>query len=81
MGLHFGNLAKVTGITYFRLSPYEQRAFAGLLDGSGRWVKRMRSGFLRAAPFFMGTYMAQAWATETNHKLHRKDPKDYENDQ
>uniref|UniRef100_A0A090X7J7 Cytochrome b-c1 complex subunit 8 n=1 Tax=Ixodes ricinus TaxID=34613 RepID=A0A090X7J7_IXORI len=31
MGLHFGNLIKLRGVVTYRLSPYEQRAFAGLL--------------------------------------------------
>ncbi|CAK9819190.1 Cytochrome b-c1 complex subunit 8 [Anthophora plagiata] len=80
MGLKFGNLMKMSGITFFRLSPYEQKAFAGAIDGAGRMIKRGLSNFLMIAPFFMGGYLIRAWADAENYNLHRKDPRDYEND-
>ena len=32
MGKHFGELAKLRGIIQFRISPHEQRAFAGAIS-------------------------------------------------
>ncbi|CAK9826135.1 Cytochrome b-c1 complex subunit 8 [Anthophora retusa] len=80
MGLKFGNLIKMSGVTFFRLSPYEQKAFAGAVDGAGRMIKRGLTNFVQIAPIFIGGYMIRAWADEENYKLHRKNPKDYEND-
>lgn len=50
MGLKFGNLKKLSGITFFRLSPYEQRAFAGVGEATGRMIKCLRSTILTAGP-------------------------------
>lgn len=50
MGLKFGNLKKLSGITFFRLSPYEQRAFAGVGEATGRMMKRLKSYILTAGP-------------------------------
>ncbi|CAL7936609.1 unnamed protein product [Xylocopa violacea] len=80
MGLKFGMLAKMTGVTFFRLSPYEQKALAGMWEGGGRMAGRWRRFFLRFGPIFLGNYILMDWATEANHKMHRKNPKDYEND-
>ncbi|XP_076761325.1 ubiquinol-cytochrome c reductase ubiquinone-binding protein [Xylocopa sonorina] len=80
MGLKFGRLAKMTGVTFFRLSPYEQKAFAGVWAGGGRMMKRWRTFFLRFGFMFGGTYMLMVWANEENRKMHRKNPKDFEND-
>lgn len=50
-GLHFGNLAKIRGIVYFRLSPYEQKAFGGVIDhGVPNIIRRMREQVLRVVP-------------------------------
>ena len=32
MGKHFGELAKLRGIIQFKISPHEQRAFAGVIS-------------------------------------------------
>ncbi|KOC59830.1 Cytochrome b-c1 complex subunit 8 [Habropoda laboriosa] len=80
MGLKFGNLKRMSGITYFRLSPYEQKAFTGIVDGVNRMAFRAMSHFLRIGPFFLGGYMLREWACEENYKMHRKNPEDYAND-
>ncbi|OAD55450.1 Cytochrome b-c1 complex subunit 8 [Eufriesea mexicana] len=69
MGLDFGNLARISGITFFRLSPHEQRAFAGMND--------LGVGLMKV---FMISFIIMNWAHEENRKLYRKNPKDYEND-
>ncbi|XP_076176234.1 ubiquinol-cytochrome c reductase ubiquinone-binding protein [Ptiloglossa arizonensis] len=81
MGKKFGNLAYISGITYFRISPYEQRAFAGMIkDGVPNMIRRINASILRSTPFFLMTYLVMEWANEEYHSLHRKNPKDYEND-
>ncbi|EFN86755.1 cytochrome b-c1 complex subunit 8 [Harpegnathos saltator] len=81
MGKYFGNLAKISGVVYFRISPYEQKALKGVIsDGVPNLIRRLKGNVFRIAPIFMGTYLLMCWADETNRALHRKNPKDYEND-
>ncbi|TGZ51077.1 cytochrome b-c1 complex subunit 8 [Temnothorax curvispinosus] len=81
MGKEFGNLAKINGIVFFRLSPYEQKAFKGIIsEGVPNTIRRIRGSIFRVAPFFMFTYLLVNWAKEKNLALSRKNPKDYEND-
>lgn len=51
MGKHFGELAKIRGIIQYRLSPHEQRAFAGAISkGLPNVFVRLRSNILRVLP-------------------------------
>jgi len=50
-GQHFGNLAKVHGIVTYKLSPFEQRAFAGAISkGLPNMVRRFRSNVFIVTP-------------------------------
>lgn len=50
-GAHFGNLAKVHGIVTYKLSPFEQRAFAGAISkGLPNMLRRIRSNIFRVTP-------------------------------
>lgn len=50
-GQHFGNLAKVHGIVTYKLSPFEQRAFAGAISkGVPNMLRRIRSNIFRFTP-------------------------------
>ncbi|KAH8340312.1 hypothetical protein KR067_011756 [Drosophila pandora] len=50
-GAHFGNLAKVHGIVTYKLSPFEQRAFAGAISkGVPNMIRRFRSNVFIVAP-------------------------------
>ncbi|XP_050452096.1 cytochrome b-c1 complex subunit 8-like [Cataglyphis hispanica] len=81
MGKQFGNLAKINGIVFFRLSPYEQKAFKGIIaEGLPNLLRRFQDRVFRVAPFFMFSYLLVNWAKETNDAFSRKNPKDYEND-
>ncbi|XP_014478554.1 PREDICTED: cytochrome b-c1 complex subunit 8 [Dinoponera quadriceps] len=81
MGKYWGNLAKISGIVYFRLSPHEQKAFKGIIsEGVPNLLRRFQGSVFRVAPFFMFTYLLMEWAKEKNREIHRKNPKDYEND-
>ncbi|XP_068971226.1 cytochrome b-c1 complex subunit 8 isoform X2 [Bombus flavifrons] len=79
-GKRFGELEKVTGVTFFRLSPYEQSPFAGMREATVRFVKRCRGEFFFITPPFLCTYLLMEWADFEYAKLQRKNPKDYEND-
>lgn len=51
LGAHFGNLAKVHGIVTYKLSPFEQRAFAGAISkGLPNIFNRIRSNLFIVAP-------------------------------
>ena len=51
MGKEFGNLAKIRGVVYFRLSPHEQRAFAGAIShGVPNMFRRFRESVLTVVP-------------------------------
>lgn len=51
MGAHFGELAKIRGIVYYKLSPYEQKAFAGVIqNGIPNLFRRFRSSVFRVVP-------------------------------
>lgn len=51
MGKHFGELAKIRGLITYKLSPHEQRAFAGIVThGIPNTFRRMRENFLTVVP-------------------------------
>lgn len=51
MGKEFGHLAKVYGIVTYKLSPFEQRAFAGAISkGVPNMFRRFRSNVFTIAP-------------------------------
>lgn len=51
MGLKFGNLYKIRGIVYFRLSPHEQKAFKGFIsEGVPNTIRRFHSSVYRYLP-------------------------------
>jgi ubiquinol-cytochrome c reductase subunit 8 len=50
-GKHFGELYKIRGLITYKLSPYEQRAFAGFFgQGLGNTFRRFREQSLRVLP-------------------------------
>lgn len=50
-GHHFGELAKVRGIVVHKISPFEQRAFAGVVEkGIPNTLRRMRGSIFRVVP-------------------------------
>lgn len=52
MGHGFGELGnKIHGIVYYKISPFEQRAFAGAISkGVPNMIRRFRSNVFRVAP-------------------------------
>jgi len=50
-GKHFGELYKIRGLITYKISPYEQRAFAGMIShGLGNSFRRFREQALRVIP-------------------------------
>lgn len=50
-GHHFGELAKVRGIITYKISPFEQRAFANAISkGVPNTFRRFRSSVFRVVP-------------------------------
>merc|ERR1711963_390412 len=71
MGKVFGNLGvRVRGIITYSLSPFEQRAFAGVIShGVPNTFRRFRSQIFRVAPPFIVGYMIYDWARRRTQQL------------
>ncbi|XP_030386193.1 cytochrome b-c1 complex subunit 8 [Scaptodrosophila lebanonensis] len=81
-GAHFGNLAKVHGIVTYKLSPFEQRAFAGAISkGLPNIVRRIRSNIFIVAPPFIIGYLIYDLTERRHTALLRKNPADFANDE
>jgi len=82
MGLGFGQLAKIRGIIYYKLSPFEQRAFAGIIsNGVPNTFRRIAENVFTVAPPFILSYIIFTTTEKEHERLMRKNPKDFENDQ
>jgi ubiquinol-cytochrome c reductase subunit 8 len=78
MGKHFGELATIRGLITYKISPHEQRAFAGAISyGIPNMVRRFRECVFRVVPPFIVSYMIYTWAEATHHHSTRKNPRDY----
>jgi len=81
MGLHFGQLAKIRGVVTYKLSPFEQRAFAGAISkGIPNIFRRVMENFFIVAPPFVVSYVIYDQVEKEHHRLSRKDPAEFEND-
>lgn len=51
MGLHFGQLYKIRNIVHYKLSPFEQKAFAGFFtNGFPNMIRRIREEIFYIVP-------------------------------
>nr|CAD7455374.1 unnamed protein product [Timema tahoe] len=82
MGKHFGELAYLRGIVQYRLSPFEQRAFAGAFT-KGLWniPVRIRASIFRVAPPFILGYLVYSSVERKHEQLMRKNPDDFKDDE
>merc|ERR1711963_111796 len=80
MGLGFGNLHKSRGIVAYRLSPFEQRAFAGITKAPLNFLRRIRGNVFTVAPPFIVAYLVYNWGEAEYARLSRKNPADFAND-
>ncbi|XP_077287426.1 ubiquinol-cytochrome c reductase ubiquinone-binding protein [Arctopsyche grandis] len=82
MGHGFGHLATIRGVIYFKLSPYEQKAFTGIMSHSVMNVfRRIRSNIFVVAPPLLAAYALYDWGEAEYVRSIRKNPKDFENDE
>ncbi|CAG7837603.1 unnamed protein product [Allacma fusca] len=78
LGMGFGHLAKVRGIITFKISPHEQRPFAGaLVKGVPNTFRRMREQFFRVVPPFVIGYVIYDQTDKEHKRQMRKDPEKY----
>jgi len=81
MGKHFGELMRLRGIITFKLSPHEQKAFAGAISqGFPNTIRRI----VTEAPFLvipLGIcYMVYDQTEKKHAQLLRKNPAEFAND-
>lgn len=82
MGQHFGNLAKVRNIVQYRISPHEQRAFAGAISqGIPNTFRRITSELFYVATPLLICYMVYDQTEKKHKQLMRKNPADYADEQ
>ncbi|KAK6168456.1 hypothetical protein SNE40_020987 [Patella caerulea] len=74
MGKQFGNLAKVSGIVRYSLSPFEQRAFAGAVSrGLPNIWRRFTESVFKVVPPFVALYLIVDYGETKNKELARKE--------
>jgi len=83
MGGHgFGTLAKVRGMIYYKLSPYEQKAFAGAITkGVPNTLRRIKESFFTVGTPFVLAYIVYDQTEKEHARLNRKNPAEFENDE
>ncbi|ODM95955.1 Cytochrome b-c1 complex subunit 8 [Orchesella cincta] len=82
LGAHFGELAKIRGIIYYRLSPFEQKAFAGAISkGVPNIIRRCSENFWKTVPGFIGSYLIFAYYENLAEEMKRKRPGQYDCDE
>ncbi|XP_028037604.1 cytochrome b-c1 complex subunit 8-like [Bombyx mandarina] len=78
MGKHFGELGFIRGIVYYKMSPHEQKAYAGAITkGIPNFVTRMLATIAYwLPPAIIGTCIYK-YVEEAHHASLRKDPRDF----
>ena len=77
----FGQLATVRGTTRYHISPFEQRAFAGMISkGIPNTIWRIRSSILDVAPPFIIAYLIYCWGEAEHERLQRKQPGQFDHE-
>ncbi|XP_037934262.1 cytochrome b-c1 complex subunit 8-like [Teleopsis dalmanni] len=81
-GQHFGQLAKLNGIVTYKISPFEQRAFAGAISkGVPNMVRRFRSNVFIVTPPLLAAYLIYDMAEREHKRLLRKNPAEFADDE
>lgn len=81
MGRKFGMLGHMKNVVTYSLSPFEQRAFAGITKGMANFVRRVRTQLPYQLPAFITGILIYTWAMDDFHQRNRKNPKNFENDE
>ncbi|KAK9508662.1 hypothetical protein O3M35_006169 [Rhynocoris fuscipes] len=79
-GAHFGNLAYIRGLITYRISPFEQYAFAGFTHAIGRTAYRIRNCIFKSGPPFAAYFLIRTEVEKRHAALSRKNPEDFVND-
>ncbi|XP_041973076.1 uncharacterized protein LOC121728835 [Aricia agestis] len=77
---HFGNLAVIRGIVYYRLSPHELKPFAHASQGLRNFVPRTTARIYTWLPTLIGTVAVYFGVEESYRQKLRKNPLDYVNE-
>ncbi|KAJ8964905.1 hypothetical protein NQ317_005116 [Molorchus minor] len=81
MGHGFGQLYKLRGIITYRLSPFEQKAFAGAIThGIPNTIRRIAENIPYVVPPLAIGYLIYDQVEKEHHRLMLKDPADFVND-
>ncbi|CAH1983390.1 unnamed protein product [Acanthoscelides obtectus] len=81
MGHGFGELYKLRGIITYRISPFELKAFAGVIShGFPNTIRRIAENVLYIVPPMAIGYLVYDQVEKGHHQLMLKNPADYEND-
>ncbi|XP_019869504.1 cytochrome b-c1 complex subunit 8 [Aethina tumida] len=81
MGHGFGELYKLRGIITYRLSPFELKAFAGIIShGLPNTVRRIAENVLYIVPPLAIGYVTYSEIEKAHHNMMKKNPADYENE-
>ncbi|XP_026331922.1 cytochrome b-c1 complex subunit 8-like [Hyposmocoma kahamanoa] len=79
MGKHFGNLAFLRGIVYYKLSPHEQKAFgSAAIEGLANFVPRTAATIMYWLPPFVLGAVTYFYIEEMYRLSKRKNPLDYQ---
>lgn len=82
MGRTFGSLIKYGQVITYSISPFEQKAFAGVLkDGVPNVWRRFKESVLRVVPPLAISYGIYVWAKDLHAQSERKVPADFANDE
>lgn len=83
MGGEFGNLkSNVRGVITTKLSPFEQKAFKGIIThGIPNSIRRTLSNLPFMIPPMIVGYLAYDWCINEHHRSLKKNPADFVNDQ
>ncbi|XP_030759973.1 cytochrome b-c1 complex subunit 8-like [Sitophilus oryzae] len=81
MGHGFGQLYKLRRIITYRLSPYELKAFAGVVShGFPNTLRRLLENVPYMVPPIALGYVTYEQLEKEHERLMRKNPADFEND-
>ncbi|BET01530.1 UcrQ family [Nesidiocoris tenuis] len=77
----FGGLGVyIRGLVTYRLSPFEQKAFAGASNFLPKTMRRLSNSAIFIVPPFIMTYLVISQTEKKFQQMCRKNPEDYVND-
>merc|ERR1712141_929186 len=81
LGKKWGGLATIRGTTKYHISPFEQKAFAGLISkGFPNTLWRVKSNILYWLPSFVLGYVVYDTVEKEHNRLSRKQPGEFDHE-